>query len=211
MFLKEECYHVPDVIEDKFQAVQGQIARVARRGQDTSNHLAFMEYELKTSWVQVQLEQKYLRHLIKEHVFPLQSYKHSLACQCSIIGDFRASPIPALFRDLHSEVSSGHGDPPPLESVSSDTSSFVSCWDRFALVEAEVLSIKSQGGKEEVSYEEKVQHDVLGCSDCYVDPHNGHMTYCPLSMYNPFHPSHMCLAGAPCSCDRYLAGCELYL
>ena len=47
--------------------------------------------------------------------------------------------------------------------------------------------------------EERVQHDVLGCSDCYVDPHNGHMSYCPLSMYNLFHPSNMCLAGAPCT------------
>ena len=63
----------------------------------------------------------------------------------------------------------------------------------------------------EVLYKEKVQHDVLGCSDCYVDPHNGHMSYCPLSVYNPFHPSHMRLAGAPCSCDRYLEDCELYL
>ena len=62
----------------------------------------------------------------------------------------------------------------------------------------------------EVAYE-KVQHDVLGSSDCYVDPHNSHMSYCPLSVYNPFHPSHMWLAGAPCSCDRYLADCKLYL
>ena len=57
---------------------------------------------------------------------------------------------------------------------------------------------------EEVALEERIQHNVLGCSDCYVDPHNSHMTYCPLSVYNPFHPSHMCLAGAPCSCYRYL-------
>ena len=60
----------------------------------------------------------------------------------------------------------------------------------------------------EVAHEEKVQHDVLGCSDCYVDPHNGHMSYCPLSVYNPFHPSHMCLIGVPCPCDRYLADSE---
>ena len=59
--------------------------------------------------------------------------------------------------------------------------------------------------------EERVQHDVLGCSDCYVDPHNGHLTYCPLSICNPFHPSHMCLAGVPCSCDRYLADSESHL
>ena len=112
-----------------------------------SNHLAFVEHELKMLWVQVRLEQKYLRHLIKEHVLPLQSYKHSSACQCAILVDFRASPIPALFQDLHSEVLSRHGDPPPLESVSSDSSSFISCWDRFALIKAEVSSIEPQGGK----------------------------------------------------------------
>ena len=44
----------------------------------------------------------------------------------------------------------------------------------------------------EVSYKEKVQHDVLGFSECYVEPHNGHMTYSPLSVYNPFHSSYMC-------------------
>ena len=60
----------------------------------------------------------------------------------------------------------------------------------------------------EVAQEEKVQHDVLGCSDCYIDPHNGHMSYCPLSVYNPFHPSHMCLIGVQCPCDRYLADSE---
>ena len=48
---------------------------------------------------------------------------------------------------------------------------------------------------EEVAYKERVQHDVLGCRDCYVDPHNGHLVYCPLSVYNPLHPSHMCLMG----------------
>ena len=45
---QEECYNVPDIVQDEFQAVQGQIAWVARRGQDTSDHLAFMEYELKS-------------------------------------------------------------------------------------------------------------------------------------------------------------------
>ena len=103
---QEECYHVPDIVQDEFQAVQGQIAWVARRGQDTSDHLAFVEHELKSLWVQVRLEQKYLRHLIKEHVLFLQSSNSAACCQCPILGDFRQSPIPALFRDLHSEVSS---------------------------------------------------------------------------------------------------------
>ena len=55
---QEECYNVPDIVQDEFQAVQGQIAWVARRGQDTSDHLAFIEHELKLLWIQVRLEQK---------------------------------------------------------------------------------------------------------------------------------------------------------
>ena len=149
---QEECYHVPDIVQDEFQAVQGQIAWVARRGQDTSDHLAFVEHELKSLWVQVRLEQKYLRRLIREHVLSLQSSNPSSCCQCPILGDFRQSPIPALFRDLHSEVSLGHGSPPPLESCSSDSDSFVSFWNELnAIVESEVPSVKPQDCEEDGS------------------------------------------------------------
>ena len=142
---QEECYNVPDIVQDEFQAVQGQIAWVARRGQDTSDHLAFVEHELKSLWVQVRLEQKYLRHLIKEHVLSLQSSNPSSCCQCPILGDFRQSPIPALFRDLHSEVSSGHGSPPPLESCSS-RDSFVSFWDKLNAIVSPTLPPVQQEG-----------------------------------------------------------------
>ena len=143
---QEECYNVPDIVQDEFQAVQGQIAWVARRGQDTSDHLAFVEHKLKSLWVQVRLEQKYLCHLIKEHVLYLQSPTPSACCQCPILGDFRQSPIPALFRDLHSEVSSGHGSPPPLESQSS-RDSFASFWEELNAVVSPTLSpIKQEGG-----------------------------------------------------------------
>ena len=143
---QEECYNVPDIVQDEFQAVQGQIAWVARRGQDTSDHLAFVEHELKSLWVQVRLEQKYLRHLIREHVLFLQSSNSSACCQCPILGDFRQSPIPALFRDLHSEVSSGHGSPPPLESqFTSD--SFISFWEELnSIVSPTVSPVKQEGG-----------------------------------------------------------------
>ena len=142
---QEECYNVPDIVLDEFQAVQGQIAWVARRGQDTSDHLVFVEHELKSLWVQVRLEQKYLRHLIKEHVLYLQSSTPSACCQCPILGDFRQSPIPALFRDLHSEVSSGHVSPPPLESCSS-RDSFVSFWDELNTIVSPTLPpIKQEG------------------------------------------------------------------
>ena len=142
---KEECYNIPDIVQDEFQAVQGQIAWVARRGQDTSDHLAFVEHKLKSLWVQVRLEQKYLHHLIREHVLFLQSSNPSSCCQCPILGDFRQSPIPALFRDLHSEVSSGHGSPPPLKSQST-SESFVSFWAELnAIVSPTVSSVKQEG------------------------------------------------------------------
>ena len=147
-----EHYNHPDTVEDEFQATQGQIAWVARRGQDTSDHLAFVEHELKTLWVQVRLEQKYLRHLIKEHLLPLQSYKFSDTCQCEIVGNFPASPVPALFRDLHTEVLFGHERPPPLESISTDSSSFLSFWEELnAIVEPTVPSVKSQDGEKDGS------------------------------------------------------------
>ena len=143
---QEECYNSPDVVRDEFQAVQGQVAWVARRGQDTSDHLAFMEHELKSLWVQVHLEQKYLRHLIREHNLALQSSNPTSSCQCPILGDFRQSPIPALFRDLHSEVSSGHVSPPPLESCSS-RDSFFSFWEELnAIVLPMVSSVQQEGG-----------------------------------------------------------------
>ena len=143
---QEDCYNVSDVIRDEFQSIQGQVAWVARRGQDTSDHLVFVEYELKLLWVQVRLEQKYLHHLIKEHVLYLQSSNSSACCQCPILGDFRHSPIPALFQDLHSEVSSGHVSPPPLESCSS-RDSFVSFWGELnTIVSPTVLSVKQEGG-----------------------------------------------------------------
>ena len=153
---QEECYHVPDIVQDEFQAVQGQVAWVARRGQDTSDHLAFVEHELKSLWVQVRLEQKYLRHLIKEHVLYLWSSTPSACCQCPILGDFRQSPIPALFRDLHSEVSSGHGSPPPLESQST-SESFVSFWDGLNSIVSPTLSpVKQEGGS---------SHEVEGADE----------------------------------------------
>ena len=108
-----------------------------------------MEYELKSLWVQVRLEQKYLCHLIKEHVLYLQSSNSSACCQCPILGDFRQSPIPTLFRDLHSEVSSEHVSPPPLESQSS-RDSFVSFWDKLnTIVSPTVSAIKQEGGPED--------------------------------------------------------------
>ena len=144
--LRPPDLNVPDVVRDDFQSTQGQIAWVACRGQNTSDHLAFVEYELKLLWVQVCLEQKYLRHLIKEHLLYLQSSNSSACCQCPILGDFSQSPIPALFRDLHSEVSSGHVSPPPLESCSS-RDSFVSFWDELNTIVSPTLSpLKQEGG-----------------------------------------------------------------
>ena len=87
-----------------------------------------------------------MRHLIKEHVLYLQSSNSLSCCQCPILGDFQQSPIPALFRDLHSEVSSGHVSPPPLESCSS-RDSFISFWEELnAIILPTVSSVKQEGG-----------------------------------------------------------------
>ena len=82
---------------------------------------------------------------MSDNVLYLQSSTPSACCQCPILGDFRQSPIPALFRDLHSEVSSGHVSPPPLESCSS-RSSFISFWEKLnAIVSPTLSSVKQEG------------------------------------------------------------------
>ena len=123
-----------DVVKMEFQVAQGQMAWLASRGQETSDHIASVEWELKHLWVMVRLGQKYVHHLIKEHLAPLQHSYPSVACQCAIMGDFQQSPIPTSFRDLHSPVSFGHDSPPPF-------------WEELnAIVEAKVPSLKLEGG-----------------------------------------------------------------
>ena len=36
------------------------------------------------------------------------------------------------------------------------------------------------------------EHDVLGCSLCYIDPVTGSVTFCRQSIYHPGHPFHSC-------------------
>ena len=96
-FVQEECYHVPEVVKMEFQAAQGQLAWLVSRSRETSDHMASIEWELKHLWVMVRLEQKYLCHLIKEHLVPLQHSHHLSSCQCSIMGNFGQSPIPTSF------------------------------------------------------------------------------------------------------------------
>ena len=88
------------------------------------------------------------------------------------MGDFRTSPIPALFRDLHSEVSLGHGSPPPLKSVSSDNDSFVSFWEELnTIVEVKVPPLKLQGSllhgseAEDEEADEEAREDVAEGGD----------------------------------------------
>jgi hypothetical protein len=147
-FHQEDNYAAPEVVKMEFQAAQNQLAWVADRGQGTSNKLASVEWELKRLWVQVRLEQKYLRHMIEEHLVPLQRgiSVPFTGCQCPIVGNFGQSPVPASFVDLHSEVVYGPDGPPSLESVSS-TDSFVSFWEELnAIPETEVQTFEQEGG-----------------------------------------------------------------
>jgi hypothetical protein len=45
-----------------------------------------------------------------------------------------------------------------------------------------------------------LEHDVLGCWDCWVDPVSRDYTYCPQSVYNPFHFAHHCPIDQDCVC-----------
>jgi hypothetical protein len=38
-----------------------------------------------------------------------------------------------------------------------------------------------------------LEHDVLGCWDCWVDQISREYSYCPQSVYNPFRFAHCCL------------------
>ena len=63
---------------------------------------------------------------------------------------------------------------------------------------------------EEVAMEERrtQMHDVFGSKDCFLDPHSSHVTYCLKSVYNLYHPSHVCQMGVPCDCQVTLADVE---
>ena len=43
-FVQEDCYRVPEVVKMEFQAAQGQLAWLASRGQETSDHTASVEW-----------------------------------------------------------------------------------------------------------------------------------------------------------------------
>jgi len=45
----------------------------------------------------------------------------------------------------------------------------------------------------------EVDHDVLGCRDCWSD--HGILDYCERSIYSPSHPLHICPDYSDCSCD----------
>ena len=231
-FTQEDSYHHPEVVKSEFQATQNQLAWVASRGHETSHHLASVEWELKHLWVAFRLEQKYTRHLIKEHLAPLQCSISSSSCQCPIVGNFRQSPIPASFEELHRSCLdmpvllpsspvlpetplslSGKNSMPLLGQRCRLSSKRVACHMKLKFQMQKLLKkhgrtlVKDMLG--EVAAEERTFHDVLGCGDCYIDPYSGHVSYCPLSVSNPFHPSHICLGGVPCSCDSYLADHKL--
>ena len=195
----------------EFQAAQGQLAWVASWGHQTSDHLASVEWELKHLWVMVQLEQKYICHLIKEHLAPLQRSIPSPSCQYAIVGDFSQSPIPppsetsTLQSCLDLPVllpsspvlpktplsPSGKSSMPSLGQRCRPSSKKVARWMKLKVQLRKLLKKHGRTLTKEVAKEERVMHDVFGCADCFVDPYSEHVSYCPLSIYNPFHPFHI--------------------
>jgi hypothetical protein len=47
-----------------------------------------------------------------------------------------------------------------------------------------------------------LDHDVLGCQECWVDLVSRKYTYCPQSVYHPLHFAHRCISTSECACQE---------
>jgi len=62
-----------------------------------------------------------------------------------------------------------------------------------------VDGVVDQWGKYLDRYGWEVDHEVLGCCDCWSD--HSILEYCERSIYSPSHPLHICPDYSDCSCD----------
>ena len=63
--------------------------------------------------------------------------------------------------------------------------------------QAGLLEVTSCFQKAIDSWNVELEHDMLGCKDCWV---NGDIVYCERSRYHPNHPYHKCPSWQSCYC-----------
>ena len=70
-------YSTPFVVKNEFQNTQKQTAWLAGEVVDNKKLLVQAHQDLEHLWVQFLQEHRYIRHLIEEHVLPLQKTVHA--------------------------------------------------------------------------------------------------------------------------------------
>ena len=138
-------------MQDDFQSTQGQIAWLARNTNEGRDQVSKMKKNLEDLWVEFLLERRYMRHLIEEHLAPLQRTINCGSCECPIVGVIGCDTTAvSSFEELSLGSSGGlsvrieegprfRGSPasmPPLEPKTPDSAStsesFVSFWEKLS-------------------------------------------------------------------------------
>ena len=147
-------YSTPFVVKNKFQNMQKQTAWLAGEVVDDKRLLVQACQDLEHLWVQFLQERRYIRHLIEEHVLPLQKTVHTntprdLSCQCRVVGDFPSTTI-----DTFTQKESGlkcSSSQPSLKPIT-PKSSCDSLWEQLQSIDRKAVlspSVKEGGGLNE--------------------------------------------------------------
>jgi hypothetical protein len=146
-----EEYSDPAIVQDDLQSAQGQIAWLARNTNEGKEHVSRIKKDLGDLWVEFLQERRYMRHLIEEHLAPLQRTINCGSCECPIVGSIGCDTTAvSSFEELSLGESGGlsvrieegprfRGSPasmPPLEPKTPDSAStsesFVSFWEKLS-------------------------------------------------------------------------------
>ena len=143
----EEAYFSPAVVQDEFQSCQGQMTWLGDEQEELSKRMVKLQLDNERLWVALQLEQHYLRHLIDEHLGPVQRVIRG-PCECPVVDTIGGSVSPpspirtpeGRFGPRGTPPDSRPDSVPPLESCSSD--SFEAFWE--SLCDEAALPSQSQ-------------------------------------------------------------------
>ena len=144
-------YSTPFVVKNEFQNTQKQTAWLAGEVVDNKKLLIQTRQDLEQLWAQFLQECCYVRHLIEEHILPLQKTVHShsptdFSCQCRVVRDFPSTTI-----DAFSSSQSGlkHSTSQPSLEPITPKSSCDTLWEQLQDIDhkAAVLSSVKEGGQ----------------------------------------------------------------
>ena len=164
-------YSTPFVVKNEFQNTQKQTAWLAGEVVDDKKLLVEAHQDLERLWVQFLQECCYIRHLIEEHVIPIQKTVHAntprdLSCQCRVVRDFPSTTIDSFTpKESGLKCSASQPSLKPLTPKSSCDS----LWEQLQSIdrEAALSSSVQEGGRlneTEASDEEADSEEWEDCS-----------------------------------------------